>query len=196
MQYSYTTQLFFSTASTRLGGNCPQRKICYPYFLGNFCKFPKLSFHRRIRFDWGHKWPRPEGAEIRRLGLGSKTNFAACLVAHKLNANTAVVTVPCRWMESVTQCMTGHNYWQRICWLLILLRLQLVALATPWVSRLPLATTTTTSRSLQQFVMSDSVRRNRRNSAEVCWKSSTFPRNTAYYLFIGPRKYERLSWPS
>ena len=35
-----------------------------------------LNFFRHcIRFDCGHKWPRPEDAEIRRLGVGSKTNF-------------------------------------------------------------------------------------------------------------------------
>ena len=69
----YTTQLFLSTASPRWGGNCSQRKF-YPYFFGNVWKFPKL-FHHRIRFDWGHKWPRLESAEIRRLGWGQKQIF-------------------------------------------------------------------------------------------------------------------------
>ena len=67
----YTTQFFFSTAFPGLGGNCPQRKIFYPYFLGNdyfFLTFfaivcvltqatydPGLRVPRFAVWGWGQK---------------------------------------------------------------------------------------------------------------------------------------------
>ena len=58
----------------RWGGNCPKEKSFTSIF-SETTVFFWTFFHHRIRFDWGHKWPRPESADIRRLGVGSKTNF-------------------------------------------------------------------------------------------------------------------------
>ena len=71
----YTRQLFFSTAFPPFRDKLPPKKNLLPLFSRKRLYYFRTFFHHRIRFDWGHKWPRPDGAEIRHLGVGSKTNF-------------------------------------------------------------------------------------------------------------------------
>ena len=52
----------------------PKEKYFTPIFSETSVNF-RTFFHHRIRFDWGHKRHRPEGAEIRRLGWGQKQIF-------------------------------------------------------------------------------------------------------------------------
>jgi len=64
----------FRQLSPRWGENCPKEKSFTPIFSETSVNFLNF-FHRRIRFDCGHKWPRLQDAEVRRLRVGQKQIF-------------------------------------------------------------------------------------------------------------------------